>query len=97
MRNRIIYANEGVFTGPAFKDGVTYASDIQTPNLTRLQSVDYDFNIDREKSHTLGNKSILSYKTNKHPSVNLNLNYYSSSVTNENLLGLMSLTKMGYS
>ena len=87
MRNRIIYANEGVFTGPAFKDGVTYSSDIQTPNLTRLQSMDYEFTVEREKSSTLGSKSILSYKTNKRPSVSLNLNYYSSSMLNENLLG----------
>jgi hypothetical protein len=87
MRNRIIYANEGVLTGPAFQNGVTYANDIQSPNFTRIQSIDYDFTVDRNVTLSLGKKSVASYKNDGKLSVGLNLNYYSSSFNNESLLG----------
>ena len=47
-RNRIIYANQGIFAGPAFQDNASYAENIYDPNLSKVQSISYGTNINKE-------------------------------------------------
>ena len=86
-RSRIIYANEGIFAGPSFREGISYTDNIYEPNLSKVQSISYSVSLDRQQHTTLGRSSSAYYRTNKAPSVSLDFNYYSASMTNENILG----------
>ena len=87
-RNRIIYANQGIFAGPAFQDNASYAENIYDPNLSKVQSISYGTNINKQQYNTLGKNVPASRQHSAHPEVSLDISYNSASATNEKLLGL---------
>lgn len=85
-RNRITAPNLAVFVGPTPITGVHSTGTIR--QLLRLQSVSYDFSLQKEDVLQLGNTAPISREQSDVPNVSLNLSYYLSSFDNEFTLGL---------
>lgn len=93
-RNRIIYAEQGVFIGPAHASGAHWINTDKsfgdtTGNinliqpLNRVQSLDYTINVQRTNILQLGKQSILTNQIVNHPTVDINISYLQNSCFNE--------------
>lgn len=98
---RVIYQNEGVFTGPAPSTGYHFLSPAGVLNnnyfsgdnlnlvmsLTRVFAIDYTINTKKLEVKQFGKSSFVNRSNNIIPDITFNLNYYQMGLINEARLG----------
>lgn len=86
-RNRVIYQSLGLLVGPTPATGVQATVDIN--QLYRVQSADYDFQINRQDINEFGTLAALSREIIDAPTANISFSYYLTNVLNEQALGFV--------
>ena len=87
--NRVIYQNEGIFVGPEFVHDVVYTpNEVIDGNLDRVQSITYDFNVEKESASVIGKAGSLNRYISNSPKATLTIDHAPCSFANEKLLGL---------
>lgn len=81
-----VYVSPSPSTGYLFSSGNSGVNNIR--NLTRAQSVNDSFTVNRQNVGQLGQLSILSQVINEPPTVNLETSWYVSNVVNDLIVGL---------
>lgn len=102
-RVQIHYGNAALFVGPAPGSGnhfLTYSGQLSNEfrhspqirnlvaDITRVQSLSYDFNVPRQHLVHLGGKSTFSKPIIEHPTIDIGFDYILMGVKNEARLGL---------
>ena len=82
-RNRVIYQSESLFVS----DNVGSLSESEHEELTRVQSANYGFTINRTDVNQFGNLARIDSLVLEPPTVNFDFSYYLSNGKNESSLG----------
>ena len=86
-RNRILYNIQDLFFGPPSGEATELAGHHILRRIKRVQSVSYDFNVNRTDVGVIGKTRNASRLALEPPTLSLDFNYFLEGVTNEGRIG----------